>query len=106
MLPNMPVISVWETDISREMCLGAHIPRGNTYHCNNGFKKGGFCGTDFKLEVKIMCINQKALYIPVWSTWHRKYTVACDMGACDKVIHCECKLAKDALVDLIVTYDI
>ena len=28
------VISVWGTDITREMCLGAHISRGNTYHCN------------------------------------------------------------------------
>ena len=30
------VISVWGTDITREMCLGAHISRGNTYHCNTG----------------------------------------------------------------------
>ena len=30
------VISVWGTDITREMCLGAHISWGNTYHCNNG----------------------------------------------------------------------
>ena len=28
------VISVWGTGITREMCLGAHISRGNTYHCN------------------------------------------------------------------------
>ena len=36
MLPNMPV--PWYlfrgTDITREMCSGAHIPRGNAYYCN------------------------------------------------------------------------
>ena len=26
------------TDITREMCSGAHIPQGNTYHCNMGRK--------------------------------------------------------------------
>ena len=28
------VVIVWGRDITRERCLGAHIPRGNTYHCN------------------------------------------------------------------------
>ena len=28
------VISVWGTDITREMCLGEHVLWGNTYHCN------------------------------------------------------------------------
>ena len=28
------MISVWGTDITREMCSGAHISQGNTYHCN------------------------------------------------------------------------
>ena len=27
-------ICIGGTDIMREMCLGAHIPQGNTYHCN------------------------------------------------------------------------
>ena len=31
---NQMVFAVWGTDITREMCLGAHISRGNTYHCN------------------------------------------------------------------------
>ena len=28
------------TDITREMCSGARIPRGNTYHCNTGSNYG------------------------------------------------------------------
>ena len=31
---NQMVFAVWGTDITREMCLGAHISWGNTYHCN------------------------------------------------------------------------
>ena len=37
MLPNMPLIYLfWGTDITRELCLGAHNPQRNTYHCNIG----------------------------------------------------------------------
>ena len=30
------VMSVWGTDITSDMCLGAHVSWGNTYHCNTG----------------------------------------------------------------------
>ena len=29
-------ICSWGTDITSEMCSGAHISRGNIYHCNTG----------------------------------------------------------------------
>ena len=37
------VISVWGTGITREMCLRAHISRGNTYHCNTGEESNTDC---------------------------------------------------------------
>ena len=37
MLLSMACYQFGETDITGEMCLGAHIPQGNAYHCNTGF---------------------------------------------------------------------
>ena len=46
------VIIVRGTDITREMCSGAHIPRGNIYHCNTGesLKRANRLSSDFLLS--------------------------------------------------------
>jgi len=35
-VPIMLVISVSREDLTSEICSGAHISRGNIYHCNTG----------------------------------------------------------------------
>ena len=62
----MLVISVQETDITREMCLGAHIPRGNTYryyHCTTCMLGKGYFNKRFLKDLEIELISTKSAYL-------------------------------------------
>lgn len=57
---------------------------------------------DVNLESEIRNIEQKAPYLVITGrpgTENSQYFIACE-----KVVHCDCKSLKDALLDLVVTY--
>ena len=64
------VISVWGTYITREMCLGAQISRGNTYHCNSWTNKNiltlnfsQFMLTIVELHHELINVHHKVVHI-------------------------------------------
>ena len=57
---------------------------------------------DVNLESEIRNIDQKAPYLVITGrpgTENSQYFIACE-----KVVHCDCKSLKDALLDLVLTY--
>ena len=98
------VISVWGTDITREMCLGSHIFQGNTYHCNTVLASKIMEVTrlrPFYHQVStyyLTCSSRSAIFQPwlysyglAW-VWHRFMGTACRPEEC---MVCRCARAVD-----------
>ena len=58
------MIIVRVADITREMCSGAHIPLGNTYHCNTGVREN--CMDELDTYTGVNCDKPYLTGLGVW----------------------------------------